>query len=1113
MIYGRLERTLSGSDMNKKLLLGAFLYTLFVVYGSLVPLDFRPMPFDDALERFKHIRYLNLGIASRADWVANILLYMPLAYLWSGGLAERQQSASRYVIALSVLLLCWLLAVSVEFTQQFFPPRTVSINDLIAEAIGSTLGVSIWLFSGDYFRRLYRHLAFGNLLSINAAIILYVAVYLALSFFPFDFVVSRQEFDAKLAAGNHDLWLSVEKCQADGVRCIAKLGAEVVVLIPLGILICLLPYITHRRTLCLLAGFFIGSIVEAGQLFLASGVAQGVSVLTRMTGMGLGAVVYRFFAKHEKSAWIDWIKPVVLTVLPLHLWLVVALNGWTSNRWLNLSQALEKLTSIEFLPFYYFYYTTESQAMVSLLSNIAMYVPIGVAFWLFEFADSVRRRFHWAWVGFVAASMAVIVETGKLFLADKHPDPTDVLIAFAAAAFIYDFLDRALGWIQTGIEARAGERLIVDAVRDDTAQAEPVPSERSTETSQIDKRWRVVSIVLVSIIVWGVVDYPTGNLLLGAFLLAYGVLLAYYPAAWLIAVPALLPMMDFAPWTGRLYFDEFDFVLLMTLAAFFWRKSKTVNGRLFFGIDKFVLGLYALFYSLSLAKSLLPLQPVDVNSFSSYYSQYNGLRIAKGVLWAFVGLPLLKEAVSTTPKARLYFGYGLLLGLLGVIVVSVWERLLFTGLFNFEQDFRITAMFSTMHTGGGHIDAFLALSIPFVAMLFMKSGNRRLISLLLGIGMFIGSLYVLLVTYSRAPYLAFLVSLLVLFIALFSTLDFKSGASKRSWGIAFGVVSIIPLLGLPVIEGGLIKERFERIDQDLEARLAHWQTTLSMIDDDLSSWLFGMGVGSYPRVNFWTHRGLGMPATFSIQTDDNNRYLRLGSGGALYLDQAVSIEPDTDYSLSADLRSATGQASMTIPICEKSLLYSFRCVWETLRIDSEPGVWNSVEKQLNSRYVGSALGKTMGDWSRRPVKLGLVNNGNEVIEVDNIQLTDSQGRDLLQNGDFSGGTDFWFFTIDNHQALNIDNLWVHVLFDQGLFGVVLLSLIVLLVLYRLILKLKHHDWFAAVLLASLCGFWVVGLVGSPFDAPRLSLLFYWLTFVSLQRSDAVPSQFNRLSRH
>ena len=48
------------------------LYLSFVVYGSLVPLQYVDRPWDDAVQAFRNIPFLTLGIDSRADWVANV---------------------------------------------------------------------------------------------------------------------------------------------------------------------------------------------------------------------------------------------------------------------------------------------------------------------------------------------------------------------------------------------------------------------------------------------------------------------------------------------------------------------------------------------------------------------------------------------------------------------------------------------------------------------------------------------------------------------------------------------------------------------------------------------------------------------------------------------------------------------------------------------------------------------------------------------------------------------------------------------------------------------------------------------------------------------------------
>ena len=53
----------------------------FILYGSLVPLDFHPHSLAWAWEKFQQTPMLNLGIDSRADWIANGVLYLPAGFL------------------------------------------------------------------------------------------------------------------------------------------------------------------------------------------------------------------------------------------------------------------------------------------------------------------------------------------------------------------------------------------------------------------------------------------------------------------------------------------------------------------------------------------------------------------------------------------------------------------------------------------------------------------------------------------------------------------------------------------------------------------------------------------------------------------------------------------------------------------------------------------------------------------------------------------------------------------------------------------------------------------------------------------------------------------------
>ena len=49
----------------------------------------------------------------------------------------------RVLVYFSAGVFSLALALAVEFTQLFFPPRTVSLNDILAESAGAVIGLSL----------------------------------------------------------------------------------------------------------------------------------------------------------------------------------------------------------------------------------------------------------------------------------------------------------------------------------------------------------------------------------------------------------------------------------------------------------------------------------------------------------------------------------------------------------------------------------------------------------------------------------------------------------------------------------------------------------------------------------------------------------------------------------------------------------------------------------------------------------------------------------------------------------------------------------------------------------------------------------------------------------
>ena len=352
-------------------------YLSFIVYGSLVPLDFHPLPLDQAWATFKHVRMYQLGVEQRADWVANGVLYFPMGFLTVALFERNRMRLARPLLLVAAALFCFALALAVEFSQVFFPPRVVSRNDLIAESIGSVLGIIAAVYWSEWFSKVLGALT-GKLGQLTTRLLqAYAVAYLAFSLFPFDFLISTAELWAKAESDGWG-WLLSPQTTSRGLAILAaKLLAELLAVIPLGLL---LGYQNEKRGRpatrhAVTYGILLGLVIETAQFFMFSGISQGASLLTRAVGLYGGARLWgsRIHLRNLQETAAS--KRLAVPLALLYLLALVSVNGWFRHTWHSLRLAGTALADTRFLPFYYHYYTTEQHALLSLVSVAPMYAP------------------------------------------------------------------------------------------------------------------------------------------------------------------------------------------------------------------------------------------------------------------------------------------------------------------------------------------------------------------------------------------------------------------------------------------------------------------------------------------------------------------------------------------------------------------------------------------------------------------------------------------------------------------------------------------------------------------------------------------------------------------
>ncbi|MDP2881173.1 MAG: hypothetical protein Q8N89_06285 [Azonexus sp.] len=315
----------------------------------------------------------------------------------------------------------------------------------------------------------------------------------------------------------------------------------------------------------------------------------------------------------------------------------------------------------------------------------------------------------------------------------------------------------------------------------------------------------VAALAAGGILAW---HYPLGSFAAPVLFLAASALAFHRPAWLLVIIPALLPVIGLAPWTGWLSFEEVDMLVLATAGGGYARMlvdgppaSSPRRAWLLTGLA----ALMALSLLVSMARGFADAGGFVFGWYQGYDGPMNSIRIGKSFFLALLLVPLLNRLQGhPANQASNKLALGLVIGLGTASLAALWERLAFTDLLNFSSDYRSTALFWEMHVGGAALDGWLLLTMPFAiwALRHARTPAQHALSLAL----IVIAAYAALTTFSRGVYLALIVALPLL---AWQTRTHAGAAgqglerqawSPLRWGIA--LLLLATMAGLVFFSGG-----------------------------------------------------------------------------------------------------------------------------------------------------------------------------------------------------------------------------------------------------------------------------------------------------------------------
>ena len=454
------------SALQRWLLISFFAYLAFVIYGSLVPLQYIPISFEQALQQFSQIRYLDLGIESRADWVANILLFVPLTFLLAAIGFKAASPVRNTLLSLFIMSASVGLAMGIEFTQLYFPQRTVSINDILAESLGALGGIVLYAIYGTQFKQFLLGFAVarGQASVQFYLLVSYSSLFFIYNILPLDLTLSPVELYDKWQDGRLVL-VPFSSYRGSAVEVIYAILSDIALWLPITVL--WLLHKPQQRSAAFYSHICLFAVsVEFCQLFVYSRITDVSDIFCALIAAYLASRTVARWRKNRPDTLYASSDDDAALRQPMRAPLIWGLMVFGYSCFLMLlfwypfdfnfdrSFLSSRLHEVQNqVLFQAMYFGSEYRAITALTQKLLTFIPLGIFFAI------LRQSMQALWQRKAVTGVAVLyfvlfaglVEGMQLALASKSVDMTDWLlkiigavIGFKGYAFIVSRTDLTL---------------------------------------------------------------------------------------------------------------------------------------------------------------------------------------------------------------------------------------------------------------------------------------------------------------------------------------------------------------------------------------------------------------------------------------------------------------------------------------------------------------------------------------------------------------------------------------------------------------------------------------------------------------------------------------------